>query len=166
LAEWIVLREQRSLIVALVVLASAIGITCGGRDEPQVEGTAAQIEEAFEQFSEAWLNGDAARLQNLVSNQCPEKSEFLDTAAAFNLVSDLEFTYQLSKNSLNVEFMEPDHVVVRPRANATPPLLNGVPLTDYDEDPNAKWSFEREFVNDDGAWRLLDCGDDEFKLEF
>lgn len=154
------LTKHRTATLICLLAFSLLTLTCGSEADP----TAAQeVETALENTYNAFLSGDDVQLRNSVSDQCEDKAEMIETSIGFAL-SGGAWTIDLPKDSVNVEPVDASRVIVTPRLGAPVPRLNGVPLTEYD--PDGSVSYEFEFVREDGSWTLLDCDDEQFKIEF
>jgi hypothetical protein len=148
-----------SAAAALVALASGCGNSAQTEDSPSE-----QIRWSLEEIYEAFDNGDVPRLEDLVSDQCSAKDQMLEAAGFMPLLFGGEISYELPQNMIQLETAGPDHVIARPNPEGDTPKLNGIRLNEID--PDGELSFEYEFVNEDGAWRLLDCDDKDFNPEF
>jgi hypothetical protein len=160
------LREGGRCVIITALVLMAISLLTGGcRGTSLSDEAASEIALALEETNEASMNGDVDKLEELVSDECRKKAELLETAAAWSSYSDWEVDFEIGADSL--QFTGGDgYVVVRPDPDGPVPRLNGIPITEYDEDPNARVSFEFEFVDEGGTWRLLDCDDQNLDIEF
>ncbi len=86
-------------LVFVLALAGLLGAACGGGAEREDE-LRSRVEELFE----ATLNGDLAALDDLVSDRCTAKAEFLEEAGGLGMLEPVEVV--LPEGTLLFDFGE------------------------------------------------------------
>ncbi len=133
---------MRVLLGFLVLSAFLAG--CGG------QSTEDKLRGRLEGFFEAVLTGDAASLDNYISDSCPQKAEFLELASEAPAFGDVEVEVPEGSFLFDVE----GHVAVAKRSrNTQSVLVNGEP---FEDDPSN--DVPLKLVEEDGVWRVENCG--------
>lgn len=129
---------------ALLCLLAATWLrtACGGQN------TEAELRGRLEGFFEAVLTGDAASLDDFVSDSCAEKAEFLRAASEAPAFEEAEVEVPTGAFSFDIEG---DVAVAKRSAGSEPVLIDGEPLED---DPTN--DVPLKLVEDDGVWRVED----------
>ena len=130
-------------LLCLLVFTWLLTACAGPSTEDELRGR-------LEGFFEAVLTGDAASLDDYVSDSCAQKAEFLELVSEAPAIEDAEVEVPDGAFSFDVE----NGVAVANRSFRSLPLLvNGKPLRD---DPSN--DVPLKFVHEDGVWRVENCG--------
>ena len=103
-----------------------------------------------EGFFEAVLTGDAAALDDYISDSCREKAEFLESVGAAPAFETADV--RLPEGSFSFD-LGGGVVVAKRVRDSQPLLLNGEPLED---DPSN--DIPLKLVEEAGVWRVENCG--------
>ena len=102
-------------------------------------------------FFEATLTGDAAALDDYISDSCSQKDEFLESVGAAPVFETADVWLPEGAFSFDIE----GAVAVAKRIQDSQPLLvNGEPLED---DPSN--DIPLKLVEERGVWRVENCGE-------
>ena len=109
-----------------------------------------ELRSRVEALFEATLNGDVAALDDLVSDQCTAKAEFLEEAGGLRVLDPVEVL--LSEGTLLFDFGEGGVAVAKRARDGPLVLIDGTPMPD-DPANNLPMKLELE----DGVWQLVNC---------
>ena len=132
------------IIILTSLCATALLVACA---DDSLEG---ELRSRVGGFLGAVLSGDAATLDDYVSESCSKKAEFLESVGAAPVFEAADV--RLPEGAFSFDIEGPVAVAKRIQ-DSQPLLLNGEPLED---DPSN--DIPLKLVEEDGVWRVENCG--------